>query len=73
MLLTRLLIGLLPDLADRISFSIVTLIGRHVLDAAMAMLSVVPIYKAIDPGSHGEKIPETTHWIALVIFHGAET
>jgi hypothetical protein len=33
MLRTRLLIGLLPDLADRISLSVVTLIGRHVLRA----------------------------------------
>jgi hypothetical protein len=73
MLLTRLLIGLLPDLADRISFSIVTLVWRHILDAAVTMFSIIPLDKAINPGSHGEKIPETTHWIALVIFHGAET
>jgi hypothetical protein len=72
MLRTRLLKGLLQDLANRISFSILTLIGRHVLDAALAVLSVVSVHKAINPGSHGEKTPETTHWIALVIFHGAE-
>ena len=72
MLCTRLLISLLTDRADRVSFSVVTLVRRDVLDAAVAVLSVVPLDKAIDPGSYREKIPETTHWIALVIFHGAE-
>jgi hypothetical protein len=50
----------------------VTLIGRDVLDAAVVLLRVVPVNKAIDPGSNRKKIPETTHWIALVVFHGAE-
>ena len=51
MTLASLLIGLLSDRADRIRFTIVTLVGRHVLDAAVAMLSVVPVHKLIDPGS----------------------
>ena len=72
MLLTSLLISLLTDRADRVSFSVVSLVRRHVLDAAVAVLSVVPLDKAIDPDSHREKIPETTCRIALVIFHGAE-
>jgi hypothetical protein len=62
----------LTDRADRISFSVVTLIGRDVLDAAVVLLRVVPVNKAIDPGSNRKKIPETTHWIALVVFHGTE-
>ena len=71
MLLTCLLIGLLPDPADRIGFAIVALIRRDVLDAAVAVLGVVTVNKAIDPGSHREKIPETARWVALVIFHSA--
>jgi hypothetical protein len=73
MLRTRLLVGLLPDLADRISFSTVTLIGCHVLYAAVTMFSVVQAYKAIHTGSHREKIPEATQRIALVVFHRAES
>ena len=72
MLLTSLLIGPLTDRADRVSFSVVSLVWRDVLDAAVAVLSVVPLDKAIDPGLYREQIPETAHWIALVVFHGAE-
>jgi hypothetical protein len=39
------LIGLLSDGTDGIGFTVVTLIGCHVLDAAVAMLSVVPVNK----------------------------
>ena len=49
MLLPSFLISLLTDAADRISLTVVALIGRHVLDAAMAVLTVVPVNKAIDP------------------------
>jgi hypothetical protein len=50
----------------------VTLIRRHVLDAAVAVLSVVPLHKAIHPGSHCEKIPKAPMWIALVVFQRTE-
>jgi hypothetical protein len=72
MLLTSLLISTLTGRTDRISFAIMTLVRRDVLDSAVAVLSVVPVHKAIDPGSHEKQIPEATHWIALVGFHGAE-
>ena len=72
MTLAGLFIGLLPDRADRISFTVVALIGRHVLDAAVAMLSVVPLHKAIHPASYCEKIPEAPVWIALVVFQCTE-
>ena len=70
--MTSLLISSLTDSADRISFAIVPLVRRDVLDSAVTVFSVVPLHKAIDPASHREKIPETAHWIALVVFHGAE-
>ena len=72
MLLTSLFVGLLPDLADGVGLTIVTLVRGHVLDTAVAELSVVPINKAIDPGSHREKIPESPLWITLVVLHCAE-
>jgi hypothetical protein len=72
MLLTSLLIGLLTDGADRISLTVVTLVWRHILDAAVTVLSVIPLYKAIDPGPHREKIPEAPVWIALVVFQRTE-
>ena len=68
MTLASLFVGLLTDRADRISLIVVTLVRRHVLDAAVAVLSVVPVNKAIDPGPHREKIPEAPVWIALVVF-----
>ena len=46
MLLTSLLIGLLTDGADRISLTVVTLVRRHILDAAVAVPVVVPIHNA---------------------------
>ena len=52
MLLTSLLIGLLTDGADRISLTVVTLVRRHILDAAVAVLNVVSFHKAIRPGSY---------------------
>ena len=72
MTLASLLIGLLTDRADRISLTVVTLIRRHVLDAAVAVLRVVPLHKAIHPGSHCEKIPKAPMWIALVVFQRTE-
>jgi len=68
MLLTSLFIGLLPDRADRIRLTVVTLVRRPVLDATVAVLSVIPLYKAIHPGSHCEKIPKAPVWIALMVF-----
>jgi hypothetical protein len=62
-----LLVGLLTDGADRIGLAVVTLIGRHILDAAVAMLAVVPLHKAINPGSYRNQIPEAPQRIALVI------
>ena len=47
---SSLLVGLLPDGADRLSLAIVALIGRHIFDATVAVLAVVPINKAIHPG-----------------------
>jgi hypothetical protein len=52
------LIGLLADGADRVSLTVVPLIGRHVLDAAMPVFSVVPVDKAIYPGFYREQFPE---------------
>jgi len=52
-LLTSLFIGLLPNGADLIGFSKVSLIGRNVLYATMTMLTIVPIHKAIHPTTHG--------------------
>ena len=51
-------VGLLADGADRISLAVVTLIGRHVLDAAVPVFTVVPDNKAIHPGFHREQIPK---------------
>ena len=67
-----LLVGLLTDGADRIGLPVVTLIGRHIQDAAVAMLAVVPLHKTFNPGSYRNQIPEAPQWIALVIFHGAK-
>ena len=62
-----LLVGLLTDGADRIGLAVVTLIGRYVLDATVAMLAVVPLHKAINPDSYRDQIPEAPQRIALVI------
>ena len=48
-----LAIGLLTDREDRIGFSKVLLVWGPVLDAAMAMLAVVPLHKAFNPTAHG--------------------
>jgi len=68
-LLMGLAIRLLTDGADRISFSKVPLIGRHVLDATMAMLAVVPLDKAFNPTAHGIQVAKPAQWVALVVFH----
>jgi hypothetical protein len=74
------LVGLLLDGTDgnrfaedwRLQLTVVTLIGCHVLDAAVAMLSVVAVNKAIDPCLHRQKIPEPPHLIVLGVYHRAE-
>jgi hypothetical protein len=45
MLRTRLLISPLTDLAYLHSITVVALMGRHELDAAVAVLMVVPVRK----------------------------
>ena len=51
--LTSFVIGLLPNGTDRVRLTIMTLIGRHILDAAMSVFVVVPPDKAIDPAAYG--------------------
>ena len=72
MLLTSLFIRLLPDDADSLGLPMVPLIGSNVLDAAMAVLRVVTINKAINPGSHRDNISEAPQRIALEVFRRAE-
>ena len=67
MSLPSLLVGLLPDGTDPIGLAVVALIGRHILDAAMPVLSVVPVDKAFHPGFHREQIPESPERITLVV------
>jgi len=50
MLLLSFLVGLPPDGTDPIGLAVVPLIGNHILDAAVTVLSVVPVDKAIHPG-----------------------
>ncbi len=57
-----LAIGLLTDREDRIGFSKVLLVWGPVLDAAMAMLAVVPLHKAFNPTAHGIPGCETDAW-----------
>ena len=57
-------IRLLTDGADRISFPKVPLVGRHVLDATVAMLAVVPLHKAFNPTAHGIQVAKPTQWVA---------
>ena len=52
-LLTSRFIGLLPNGADLIGLSKVPLVGRDVFNATVAMLTVVPLHKAIHPSTHG--------------------
>jgi len=70
--LPSFLIGLLADCADRVSLAEVALIGRHVLDAAVPVLRVVPVDKTIHPGFCREQISEPPQRITLVVLHGAE-
>ena len=64
-----LAIGLLTDSTDRISFPKVPLVGRHVFDATVAMLAVVPLHKAFNPMAHGVQVAKPAQWVALVVFH----
>jgi hypothetical protein len=52
MLLASTLVRLLSDQADHISRSIVVLVRRHVFAAAVAIRSVAPVNKAINPGPY---------------------
>jgi|LakMenE01Jun11ns_1017448.scaffolds.fasta_scaffold9911441_2 hypothetical protein len=70
--LPSFLIRLLSDGADRVSFTVMPLVGGHVLDAAVPTLSVTPVDKAIHPGFYREQSPEPPQRITLVVFHGAE-
>ena len=38
--------------------AVVPLIGRHIIDAAMPVLTVVPVDKAIHPGVYRVQFPE---------------
>ena len=51
-----LLVGLLSDCTDRIRLAVMPLIWRHVFDATVAMLIVVPIYKAVHPSAHRKQV-----------------
>jgi len=70
--LPSFLIRLLSDGADRVSFTVMQLVGGHLLDAAVPTLSVTPVDKAIHPGFYREQSPEPPQRITLVVFHGAE-
>lgn len=67
MLLPSLLVGLLPDVTDPSRFTVdcvyglvvVPVIGCLILDAAMSMLSVVPVDNAINPGFQQKQILES--------------
>ena len=72
MLLQSFLIGLLRDAADRVSLTVVTLIGCHVLDAAMLMIRIVPVNKTIDPGFYRVQVSKSPQRITLVVFHSPE-
>ena len=72
MLLPSFFVGLLPDGTDPIGLAVVPLIGRHILDAAVPVFSVVPVDKAIHPGFYREQIPEAPQRLTLVVFHGAK-
>lgn len=54
---SHLLIGLLPNPADRINSNGVPLIWRHLLDATVAIVVVVPVDQAIYPSTHRQQIP----------------
>lgn len=60
MVLAGLSIGLLTDRADRISFTVVAQVWCYILNAIVAVLTVLPVYKVIHPGLYREKIPEAT-------------
>jgi hypothetical protein len=51
--LTSLFIGLLPNGADLLGLSKVPLVRRDEFNATVAMLTVVPLFKAIHPTTHG--------------------
>jgi len=57
-LLPSIFVDLLTDRADRIRLTVVPLIRRHILDAAMPVLTVVPVDKTIHPGFYREQITE---------------
>jgi hypothetical protein len=64
MLLPGLLVGFLASATDRLSFTIVALVWRYMLDAAVAMFRVVPVHKSIGPGPNRQQVAETPQWIA---------
>ena len=72
MLLPGFFVDMSALTADFDGMAAVALVGRHELDAAVAVLSVVPVDKAIHPGFYREQIPEPPQRITLVVFHGAE-
>jgi hypothetical protein len=59
----------LPDGADSIGFSKVSLVWGHILNAAMTMLAVVPLHKAFNPEAHGIQVAKPSHRVALMVFH----
>jgi len=59
MTLASLLIGMLTDGADRISFTVVSLLRGHALDVAVALISSVPFHKALQPLHLGIVVTDT--------------
>lgn len=73
MSLSSFLIRLRPDGTDHVSLAEMALNGRHVPDAAVAVIAVVPVYKRIHPCFERQQISESPELITLMVFNRAES
>ena len=65
--MVSLVVGLLPNGANLSGFCKVPLVGCYVFETAVAMLAVVPLYKASNPAPHGIQAAKAAQVVALVI------